>query len=270
MMKKRALIIILISLAIGILGALFSWLLTENNYSTSISKDAWLQFFGSYIGAVVGSFVTIVSVVYTILSEREIQNREFKKRDSEYLREIKDNAKMLVMPAFSLREVHPASEVFAYKHTYDMAGYSGKARDSNNYKPGEYGVILNLKNIGLGNAFFPEIVSTDSNGNKVHEKLCPENEVIEKGDGLTLEIVNTLDVDGNHEIAEKYRDKLPFQHKVTLQCKDIYLNDYRFIIHLNTYMKKALLYNGNWGDFYELRLERLENTSFEEITQQTS
>lgn len=270
MMKKRALIIILISLAIGILGVLFSWLLVENIYPSSISKDAWLQFFGSYIGAVVGSLVTIVSVVFTILSEREIQNREFKKRDREYLQEVRDNAKMMVMPAFSLREMHPTSEVFAYSHTYDMADYSGKVHDPNNLKPGEYGVILILKNIGLGNAFFPEIVSNERNGIEVHEKLCPENEVIEKGDGLTLKILNTLDVDENYEIAVKYRDKLPLHHEVTLLCKDIYLNEYRFIIHLNTYKKKTLLYNGDWGDFYELRLERLANTSFEEKMQQTS
>ena len=197
-MRKRVIFIILISLAIGILGALLSWWLAENYFSSSISKDAWLQFFGSYIGAVVGSLVTIVSVVYTILSEREIQNREFKQRDREYLREIKDNAKMMVMPAFSLREVHPASEVFAYRQTYDMAGYSGKVYDPNNPKPGEYGVTLLLKNIGLGNAFFPEIVSHENNGIEVHTKLCPENEVIEKEDGLTLVIMNTLDVAENY------------------------------------------------------------------------
>ena len=263
-MRKRAVIIILISLAIAIIGALFSWLLAENNYPSNISKDAWLQFFGSYIGAVVGALVTIVSVVYTITSEREIQNREFIKRDREYLREIKDNAKIMVMPAFSLREVHPASEEFNYCHTYDMAGYSGKVHDPNHHKPGEYGVILILKNIGLGNAFFPEIVSNDSDGIEIHEKLCPENEVIEKGDGMTLVIENTLAVDENYEIAAEYRDKLPLHHKVTLQCKDIYFNNYRFIIHLNTYKKETVLYNGDWGEFYELRFERLENKSFEE------
>ena len=264
MMRKRVVIITIMSIAVGVLGALLSWGLAENNYPSSLSKDAWLQFFGSYIGAVVGSFVTIISVVFTIHSEREIQDREFKKRDREYLREIKDNAKMMVMPAFSLREVHPASEVFDNKYTYDMAKYPGKIYNPNELKPGEYGVILLLKNIGLGNAFFPEIVSYDENGIEVHEKLCPANEVIEKGEGLTLDIMNTLEVDENYEIPAKIRDKLPLHHQVILQCKDIYLNNYRFIIHLNTYKKRTVLYNCEVGDFYEMRLERLENKSFEE------
>ena len=262
-MRKRIVIIILLSLAVGV-GALLSWVLAENNFPSSISKDAWLQFFGSYIGAVVGSFVTIISDIFTIHSEREIQNREFEKRDREYLREIKDNAKMMVIPAFSLREVHPASEMFDYRNTYDMTGYSGKDCNANDDALGKYGVNLVLKNIGLGNAFFPEIVSYDRNGIEVRQKLCPENEVIEKGDGMILEIVNTLDVDENYEITAENRKKLPLHHELILQCKDIYLNNYRFILHLNTYKIKTSLYNGNWGDYYQLRFERLENKSFEE------
>lgn len=66
------------------------------------------------------------------------------------------------------------------------------------------------------------------------------------------------------EIPVENRNKFPLHHKLILQCKDIYSNNYRFIIHLNTYQKRTILFNGNWGNFYELRFERLENKSFEE------
>ena len=46
MMRKRVVIITIVSIAVGILGALISWGLAENNYPSSLSKDDWLQFLG--------------------------------------------------------------------------------------------------------------------------------------------------------------------------------------------------------------------------------
>ena len=143
-MWKKVIILILVLMAIATFGILISWQFAENICSNIISKDAWMQFFGSYLGAVMGSIVTIITVIFTLQYEREIQNREFKKRDDDFARSIKENAKMMVMPAFSLKRVNMASEICEYSHSYNMAS---DRKDLDGQEAGEYGANLILSNI---------------------------------------------------------------------------------------------------------------------------
>ncbi len=61
-------------IAVVILPLIIDWIIIGNNFPSNISNEDWVGFFGGYIGALIGSIISLFGILWTINFTRE-QNR---------------------------------------------------------------------------------------------------------------------------------------------------------------------------------------------------
>lgn len=74
-MQKNFLFFIIGSIiAVVVLPLIMDWLIIGNSFPSNISNSDWVGFFGGYIGALIGSIISLLGILWTIKFTRE-QNR---------------------------------------------------------------------------------------------------------------------------------------------------------------------------------------------------
>lgn len=136
-MKKKLWPFIIGSIiAVVILPLIIDWLIIGNNFPSNISNADWVGFFGGYIGALIGSIISLLGILWTINFTRE-QNRA--------------DRELQIRPYLDIRYV-PSTNRLAGKASW--LGYVMINEYNNNeaeLKETERG-LLYLKNVGNGPA----------------------------------------------------------------------------------------------------------------------
>lgn len=63
-------------LVILIIPILIDYLIIGNNFPSNINDSDWMSFFGSYIGSLIGAFVTLIGLIITLNFTRKQNNEE--------------------------------------------------------------------------------------------------------------------------------------------------------------------------------------------------
>lgn len=136
-MKKKFWTLIIGSvIAVVILPLIIDWLIIGNSFPSNISNTDWVGFFGGYIGALIGSIISLLGILWTINFTRE-QNRA--------------DRELQIRPYLDIRYV-PATNKLAGKASW--LGYVMINEYNNNeaeLQETERG-LLYLKNVGNGPA----------------------------------------------------------------------------------------------------------------------
>lgn len=74
MQKKFWFFIVSSIIAVVALPLIMDWLIIGNSFPSNISNSDWVGFFGGYIGALIGSIISLLGILWTIKFTRE-QNR---------------------------------------------------------------------------------------------------------------------------------------------------------------------------------------------------
>ena len=74
MPKKLGPFIIGSIIAVVALPLIIDWLIIGNSFPSNISNSDWVGFFGGYIGSIMGCFISLIGIIWTISFTRE-QNR---------------------------------------------------------------------------------------------------------------------------------------------------------------------------------------------------
>lgn len=94
-MKKWQIIVIIIISIIVIIGLpiVIDWLIIGNNIDSNIANSEWVDFFGGYIGALIGAAITFIGIIVTIryTNEQNKQDRELQIRPYCSIRHVNDN-----------------------------------------------------------------------------------------------------------------------------------------------------------------------------------
>lgn len=96
--KKRWIVLIIIG--IFVVPVILQFFVFNNNFPSKVSNDGWASFFGAYIGAIIGSFATIVAVKLEISNNERIRQEDLIREFRPYLYLIPSNEKFAVLYNF--------------------------------------------------------------------------------------------------------------------------------------------------------------------------
>lgn len=144
-MKKKTILALVLFVIITIsLPLVMDWLIVGNNIPSNVSNSDWVNFFGGYIGAILGSIVSLIGIIATIRYtnkqnriDRELQVRPY-----------------CVVRYINKREPFRAAEILAGLHISTGSLESNSIHDA--------GVIF-IKNVGVGPAIEFEFTVNEIN-----------------------------------------------------------------------------------------------------------
>lgn len=102
------------------------------------TADSWLSFWGTWLGAIFGGFITIIGIYFTL----ESSNKQFKESINEQRQVYESDRDLNLMPYLKIRKV-----INSELTSYDLITFF--------YEPNiswQYTIPINLSNIGLGSA----------------------------------------------------------------------------------------------------------------------
>ena len=133
-MKKRFVIYIILSvILILLLPIAMDWLIIGNSIPSNVANSDWVDFLGSYIGAILGAIVSLVGIIITI---RYTNKQNWIERE------------LQIRPYCTVRNV-PKGKIAA---TTNLLGEIAFSYDSPEENKSNYHTIIYIKNIGLGPA----------------------------------------------------------------------------------------------------------------------
>lgn len=239
MKKKTIFIVVLISLVLIIgLPLAIDWLIIGNRFPSNIENFDWVDFFGGYIGALIGAIVSLAGIIITIRYTNE-QN----KKDRE----------LWVRPYCSIRYVHDNKLEGTNKI---IAEFPIGCEPKENNGP-EYTSIIYIKNIGFGPAVeFSFDIDEIDDGREHYPVLMQENthksncsvNLLQPGEEAALPIYIYFNFDKitENDFIDLGEDKIPryiIKHKVLQKYKsfDIVIHIKYHDIFANTYYNKITL-----------------------------
>ena len=132
--NKKVVIVVLCSILIAfILPLAIDWLIIGNDVPSNISNSDWVDFFGGYIGSVIGAVVSLVGIVITIryTSEQNKKDRELQ-----------------VRPYCTIRYVPNPKTISTRK----QLGHLMFGCEPQENKSPRYQSVVYIKNVGMGPA----------------------------------------------------------------------------------------------------------------------
>lgn len=152
-MKKKNLLILLVSIGIIILPVVIDWLILGNEFPSNISNSDWASFFGGYIGALVSGIISLVGIAWTIRFTREQNQKERELQVKPYCTIKFENTEKFVGTDKSLGYYYVSFEPYQ------------------NHGPEKNGLFF-IKNYGIGPAIDCSIVIEEiDNGRKQHSSV---------------------------------------------------------------------------------------------------
>lgn len=133
MKKKTILALVLFAIITISLPLAMDWLIVGNDIPSNVSNSDWVNFFGGYIGAILGSIVSLIGIIATI---------RYTNRQNKIDRELQIRP-YCVVRYVNKREPLKVSEILAGLHIIPDSFESNSIHDA--------GVIF-IKNIGVGPA----------------------------------------------------------------------------------------------------------------------
>ena len=98
MKRNIVLFIIGTSVSLIVIPLLIDWLIIGNNIPSNITNQEWVNFLGSYVGAIVGGIVSLIGIGWTIRftqkenrADRELQIRPVFDIYCHHCNEVKEN-----------------------------------------------------------------------------------------------------------------------------------------------------------------------------------
>lgn len=241
-MKKKTMVIwgILLAILIVAVPVIIDWLIIGSDIPSNISNSEWVNFLGSYIGAVLGAMVSLAGIIITIRYTNE-QNRI--------------DRELQVRPYCSIRYVHESKIVGTDKELASIL--LGCEPQENNGS--EYRSMIYIKNIGLGPAtsfvFESEEIDdgrdhypilTPPNRNAVNLLQAGEEAVIPVRIWFNIDAISNEDIidlgepetfryQAKPAVMTKYKN---FEIKIRLIYTDIFQNRYsqNMVLKSNMYV----------------------------------
>lgn len=232
-MRKNTIIISLIAalIFIAFIPIIIDWGIIGNQIPSNLSNSDWVGFLGSYIGAVLGSAVTLIGIVITIrcTNEQNKLDRELQVRPYCAMTYV-DNNKLRtdkILGCFAI----------------------GCKPESNNGP--EHRGVLHVKNIGVGSAIEFHIVLDKIDDGREHYPIILQRDLndsvefvnlLQSGEEAAIEIMIDLNFDKineddfidtgltdfrkyvvKNEVLRKYKD---FDIVINVTYNDMYQNKY--------------------------------------------
>ncbi|MBB6218159.1 hypothetical protein HNQ80_004299 [Anaerosolibacter carboniphilus] len=164
-------------------------------FSTPLAKgniDAWISFYGSYLGGVIGGIATIFGIYLTLKYSKE--------------KDI-DDKRRLTLPYISIIEYNSranAKNEITYEAIYIEALSSMTENE---------GCYVTLKNIGFGSAI--DITFEDSHTGDLQKKLC-FNLGLNEEKHFYIKLPSKKIVDGEYKISLLFKNLLGDQYEQTV------------------------------------------------------
>ena len=135
MLKNSKLIIIILISLITVLTIpiILDWLIIGNNFPSNISNPDWVNFFGGYIGAIMGAIATLIGIIITL----------------NYTRKLNRNTQELQVGPYCIIRFVPDSNISS---TAMLLGYISIGCEPRSNNGPRSTSIIYVKNIGLGPA----------------------------------------------------------------------------------------------------------------------
>lgn len=249
-MKKIWWVMIASVLTVLVLPLAIDWLIIGNQFPSNISNSDWVDFLGGYIGAIIGSIVSLIGIVWTI---------QFTQKENKLDRELG------VRPLFDIQ----FSDGYDTAKAKEWLGYgfihvSNNEKNMPNYSGGG---ILTVKNVGTGPAVNIQVSVTVEEENDVRkfdrgfsysaeDYAVTTNTIIAGGEAsLGIQITNTYpnvapgDLSFYGELCvDNNRFPIPdsFRFSVCISCQDILLNTFeqKLIFEAGYYCTEPTLETG--------------------------
>ena len=232
MKRNIVLFIIGTSASLIVIPFLIDWLIIGNNIPSNITNPEWVNFLGSYVGAIVGGIVSLIGIGWTI---------RFTQKENRADRELQ------IRPVFDIY-CHHCNEV-----KENWLGYISLNIDADDEEEwiSAGAAFIRIKNVGNGPAlnidFCPSVVGLDHD-NTIYFNNCNEEvttQALMPGEqaGLTIDEVIRKSVPSRKEydeidsIDQKLKYHLPtFSIEVIIRYDDLLSNHFcqRILFEVNS------------------------------------
>lgn len=266
MKKTTIFIIILISLVLIIgLPLAIDWLIIGNGFPSNIENSDWVNFFGGYIGALIGAIVSLAGIIITIRYTNE-QN----KKDRE----------LQVRPYCAMRFVHDDKLVGTNRIIAELP-IGCEPRENNGPK---YTGIIYIKNIGLGPALEFDFDRDEIDDGREHYPILMQRNtdtsnrlvnILQPGEEAAFPIYiyfnfDKITEDDFLDLGESEMSRYIVKHEVMHKYKnfDIVLHIKYQDLFMNTYYQKITLSSNIrvGGKMDEKQADYLCDINLKEIT----
>ncbi|KHD16016.1 hypothetical protein AWN73_09840 [Clostridium butyricum] len=256
MLKKYYKYIVIFGLILIILPLLINWTILDNKFPSNADNNAWIGFFGSYIGASIGAVITLSGVIITINFTRK---------------ESKEDRRLSIAPYLKYNMLE---QTLQQKHDLDIF----YCVDNENTK---INTTILIKNIGLGPLINIKISDTYFNDECNNRTVIGMPGIIEKNEEclllvdlrLRLESIpeNEVIEDKNEasesifrfDVPDKYKN-VGGQLKFKVSYNDLMNNYYEQNIEISVLISLQTNINSPTKWSYtkpELRMKKIENAS---------
>lgn len=211
-------------IAVVALPLIIDWLIIGNSFPSNISNSDWVGFFGGYIGSIMGCFISLIGIIWTINFTRE-QNRA--------------DRELQIRPLFDIR----FSQVDHFSFTDSWLGYVAITLfDRDGGSSNEVGAgLLFLKNVGNGTATNIDVkVSVEGVSNKAefstqNQKVTTNSICQNEEAAISIDVSSSRKAPDKNEISvhelgfltydkEKYPMPEPFVVRLNLSYYDLLSN----------------------------------------------
>ena len=171
------------AVAVIVLPLVVDWFIIGNQFPSNISNSEWVGFFGGYIGALIGSIISLLGILWTINFTRE-QNRA----DREL--QIRPHLDIRYVP--SMNRVSDKTDWLGYVMINEYEKNSG---DSQEVERG----LLYLRNVGNGPAtniyvsVFLEHIKVDYKARFTNQNLKVTSNSVLQGKEAAISFIITND-----------------------------------------------------------------------------